>query len=129
MRHATLRPVARRCQFAYYFCKTLIRLCKGTCTNPRLNARRFEQLTVDRIRSGILTKGNNGDLTKVVVQEVDRLAHEQRMLLETIETEIMDVHRRMDRLFELLETSSDDMANAVVWINAHRERHGRLEDS
>ena len=91
--------------------KSLIRLGRGACTTPRLNARHFERLIVGRIRSSTLTEGNNGDLTKVVVQEVDRVAQEQRKLLETIESEIMNAHRRMDRLFELLETSDDDIGN------------------
>ena len=60
-------------QYACYVCKSLIRLGKGACKTPRFNARRFERLIVDRIRSSILTEGNNGDLTKAVVQEVDRL--------------------------------------------------------
>ena len=116
-------------QYAYYVCRSRIRLGKGACTTPWLNARRFEQLTVDRIRSGILTEGNNGDLTKVVVQEVDRLAQEQRKLLETIESEITDAHRRLERLFDLLETTDDDVASAALRINTHLERQGRLEDS
>ena len=120
---------ARRGQYAYYVCKALIRLGKGACKTPRLNARRSERLIVDRIRSSILTEGNSGDLTKAAVQEVDRLAQEQRKLLETIEPEIMDAHRRLERLFELLETSDDEIANAVLRINTHLERQGRLEDS
>ena len=120
---------ARRGQYAYYVCKSLIRLGKGACKTPRLNARRSERLIVDRIRSSILTEGNSGDLTKAVVQEVDRLAQEQRKLLETIESEIMDAHRRLERLFELLETSDDEIANAVLRIDTHLERQGRLEDS
>ena len=116
-------------QYAYYVCKTLIRLGKGACKTPRLNARHFERLIVGRIRSSILTEGNSGDLTKVVVQEVDRLAQEQRKLLETIESEIMDAHRRVERLFDLLETSDDEIANAALRINTHLERQGRLEDS
>ena len=119
----------REVRYAYYVCKSLVRLGKGACTTPRLNARRFERLIVGRIRFGILTEGNNGELAKVVVQEVDRLAREQRKLLETIESEITDAHRRLDRLFDLLETSDDDIANAALRINTHLERQGRLEDS
>ena len=113
---------ARRGQYAYYVYKSLIRLGKGACTTPRLNARRFERLIVDGIRSSILTEGNNGDLTKAVIQEVDRLAQEQRKLLETIESEIMDAHRRLERLFELLETSDDEIANAAQELRMARRR-------
>ena len=60
---------------------------------------------------------------------MDRLAREQRKLLETIESEITDAHRRLERLFDLLETTDDDIANAALRINTHLERQGRLEDS
>ena len=60
---------------------------RGSCDTPRLNARRFEELIVDRIRSSILTEGNMADLTKVVRQELSGLAQEERKRLETIESE------------------------------------------
>ena len=120
---------AKRGKYAYYVCRSLIRFGKGGCTTPRLNARLLERLIVRRIRSSILTEGNNGDLTKVVVHEAERLAQEQRKLLATIESEIKGVHRRIDRLFELLETSDDDVAKAALRINTHLERQKRLEDS
>ena len=41
----------------------------------------------------------------------------------------MDAHRRLERLFELLETSDDEIANVALWINTHLERQGWLEDS
>ena len=127
--HTSLRPVRQERSVRLYVCKSLIRLGKGACITPRLNARRFERLIVDGIRSSSLTEGNNADLTKAVVQEVDRLAQKQRKLLETIESEIMDAHRRLERLFELLETSEHEIANAALRINTHLERQRRLEDS
>ena len=57
------------------------------------------------------------------------MPQEQRKLLEAIKSEIVDAHRRLERLFDLLETSDDEIANAALRINAHLERQGRLEDS
>ncbi len=64
--------------FHYYVCQSLIKRGKGACETPRLNARRFEQLIVGRVRSSILAKDGNDDMTTVVVNELDRLIQEQR---------------------------------------------------
>ena len=116
-------------QYSYYVCQSKIKLGKDACNTPRLNARRFERLIVDRIRSSILTEGNLGDLTKVVVQELNGLAQEQRRRLETIESELADVRRRLDRLWNVVETTDDDLDNNALRIKAHRERQRALEAS
>ena len=57
---------AKSGKFAYYVCQSLIKLGSGACDTPRLNARRFEELVVEKIRSNILTEGNITSLVKVV---------------------------------------------------------------
>ena len=84
-------------RYSYYVCQSLIKLGKGACKTPRINARRFEELIVGRIRSSILTEGTIGDLTKVVAKELNGLVREQRRRLETIEFELADVRRRLGR--------------------------------
>ena len=113
-----------------YFCQTIIKRGKDDCNTPRLNARRFEQLIVSRIRSSILSEDNVGDLTKVAVQELNGLAQEQRRRLESIESELADVRRRLDRLWDLVETSDYyDPADTSLQIKAHSERKRVLEAS
>ena len=92
-------------KYAYYVCQSKIKLGKYACNTPTLNARRFEELIVSRIRSSILTEGNLDDLAKVVVQELNGLAQEQRRRLETIESELADVRRRMDQLWGIVEST------------------------
>ena len=98
---------AKSGRFHYYVCQSLLKRGKGGCDTPRLNARRFEELIARRIRSGILTEGIIGDLTKVVAKELDGLVREQRRRLETIETQLADVRRRLDRLWDIVETTDD----------------------
>ena len=113
-----------------YVCQTIIKRGKDDCNIPRLNARRFEQLIVSRIRSSILTEGNVGDLTKVAVQELNGLAQEQRRRLESIESELAEVRRRLDRLWDLVETTDYyDPADTALQIKAHSERKRALEAS
>ena len=94
---------AKSGQYSYYVCQSNIKLDNGACKTPRLNARHFE--------------------------EMGGVAREQRKTLRTIETELSDVHRRLDTIYNLVETTPDDMADFTPRIRHHRERQERLEYS
>ena len=99
------------------------------CDSPRLNARRFEEMVVGKIRSNVLTDGNIRALVKVVDEQMDGVAREQRKRLETIEDELEDVKRKLGRIWHFVETTDIDMADASDRIKEHRERQERLEDA
>ena len=104
-------------------------LSAETGHTPRLNAKRFEGLIVDRIRSNILTESNIRDLVRIVDEEMDGVAHEQRQRLETIEGELAEVKQWLDRLYRAIETTDLDIADIAPRIKEHRERQERLEPS
>ena len=114
-------------QFAYYVCQSLLHRGRAACDAPRLNARRFEGLIVDRIRDSILTADNIRALVRLVDAELDGVAHEQRRKLQGIETELAAVQRRLDRVWQVIETSDLELADATARIKAHRKRLERLE--
>ena len=60
---------------------------RGTCKTPRLNAKSFEKLIVEQIRENVLTEGNIRDLVKLVDEEMDGVAREQRLRLKSIDDE------------------------------------------
>ena len=101
----------------------------GGCDSPRLNARRFEELIAGRIRSSILTEGIIADLTKVFAQELDGVVREQRGKLETIESELKDARRQLDRLWRIVETTDDVPTDMDLRMKANSERQRRLEAS
>ena len=114
-------------KFAYYVCQSLMKRGSGACDAPRLNARRFEELVVGKIRSNILTESNIRELVKLVDEEMDGVAREQRQRLETAESELAEVRRRLDRLYNLAETTDLDIDDFKPRIKDHRERQQRLE--
>ena len=116
-------------KYAYYVCPSNINIRKDACETPSINARRFEELVVGKIRSNILTEGNIRALVKVVDEEMDGVAREQRKRLETIEDELEEVKRKLGRIWHLVETTDTDMADASDRIKEHRERQTRLEDA
>ena len=120
---------AKSGQFAYYVCQSIMKRGKNACVTPRLNARRFERMIVDKIRSNILTEGSITELVRAVDEEMDGITSEQRKRLLTIEDELEDVKRRLGRIWNAIETSDIDIADASDRIKEHRERKERLEDA
>ena len=80
---------------------------KDACETPRLNARRFEELAVGKIRSNVLTDSNIRALVKVVDEQMDSVVAEQRKRLETIEGELEDVKRILGRIWHFIETANN----------------------
>ena len=118
---------AKSGKYTYYICHSLLKRGKGTCKTPRLNAKKFEKVIVDEIRANILTESNIRDLVKLPDEEMDVVAHEQRQRLETIEGELEDVKKRLGRIWNFIETSDTEMADASDRIREHRERKETLE--
>ena len=124
---ALIASEAKSGKYTYYVCHSLLKRGKGTCETPRLNAKNFEKLIVDEIRANILTESNIRDLVKLLDEEMDGLAREQRERLENIEEELEDVKRRLARIWNFIETSDTEMADASDRIREHRERKEKLE--
>ena len=120
---------AKSGQFSYYVCQSIMKRGKDACKTPRLNARRFEEMVVGKIRSNVLTDGNIRALVKVVDEQMDGVAQEQRTKLETIEDELEDVKRKLGRIWHFIETADNvEMTDASARIREHRDRQERLED-
>ena len=96
---------AKSGQFAYYVCGTLFREGAGTCSARYLNAPRVESFVVEKIRERILTEETIVKLVTLVAEEIDAMAGELSGRLEVIEAELSDVRKRLQRLYEALETS------------------------
>ena len=96
---------AKSGQFSYYVCQSIMKRGKDACDTPRLNARRFEELVVDKIRSNILTEGSITELVRAVDEEMDGIASEQRKRLRIIDDELEDVKKRLGRIWNAIETS------------------------
>ena len=120
---------AKSGQFSYYVCQSIMKHGKDACETPRLNARRFEELVVGKIRSNVLTDSNIRALVKVVDEQMDSVVAEQRKRLETIEEELEDVKRILGRIWHFIETADNvEMTDASDRIREHRDRQERLQD-
>ena len=118
---------AKSGKYTYYVCQSLLKLGPEACSAPRLNARAFEKLIVDQIRENILTESNIRDLVKLLDEEMDGVAGEQREGLATIEEELEDLNRRLRRIWQAIETTDIELADASERIREHRERKEKLD--
>ena len=117
---------AKSGQFAYYVCGTLHREGAGTCTARYLNAPRVEDFVVDKIRERILTEETIVELVTMVADEIDAMAGELAGRLETIDAELVDVGRRLERLYEALEKSDLTLETLSPRILSLRHREEQL---
>ena len=118
---------AKSGKYSYYVCHSLLKKGRGTCKTPRLNSKRFEKLMIEQIRANILTESNIRDLVRLMDEEMDGVAAEQRERLENIEAELIEVRRRLDRVWHVIENSELDISDATSRIREHRERQEKLE--
>ena len=129
-RRALTGQGSKYAQFTYYVCQTLMKRGKGSCDAPRLNARRFEELVVDQIRSSIFTEDSVPDLVKVVDEEIDGMVAEDYKRVQTIESEIAEVKRQLDRIWRYIATRDDvDAAQTSARMAEYQDRRERLEDA
>ena len=118
---------AKSGQYGYYICGTLFREGAGTCSARYLNASRVEEFVVQKIRERILTEETIVELVTLVAEEIDAMAGELSGRLEVIEAELGDVRKRLERLYEALETSELTLEVLSPRIFSLRHREEQLE--
>ena len=118
---------AKSGQFAYYICGTLFREGAGTCSARYLNAPRLETFVVEKIRERILNEETIVALVTLVAEEIDAMAGELSGRLEVVEAELSDVRKRLERLYEAIETSELTLEVLSPRIMSLRHREEQLE--
>ena len=95
---------AKSGKYTYYVCQSLLKRGKEACGTPRLNAKRFEDTIIGQIRDHILTESNIRDLVRMLDEEMDGVAREQRERLESIDLELVEERKKLDRIWRFVET-------------------------
>ena len=118
---------AKSGKFAYYVCASLFREGAGACTARYLNATKVEDLVIEKVREGILTEETIVELVTLVAEEIDAMAGELSGRLEVVEAELGDVRKRLERLYDALETSELTLEALSPRIFSLRHREEQLE--
>ena len=96
---------AKSGQFAYYVCNKLLREGAGACDGRYLNAGRMEDQVVGKIMERILNEETITELVQLVAEEVDALAEARASDLAIVESDLDDVRRRLEKLYDAIENS------------------------
>ena len=118
---------AKSGQFAYYICGTLFREGAGTCSARYLNAPKLETFVVEKIRERILNEETIVALVTLEAEEIDAMAGELAGRLEVVEAELGDVRKRLEKLYEAIETSELTLEVLSPRIMSLRHREEQLE--
>jgi site-specific DNA recombinase len=118
---------AKSGRFTYYVCGTLLKKGTDSCPTRYLNRQQFENLVIDKIKEHVLTTDNLTRLVHMVNEEMDSLAIEYRQRSDNVINEIADVDRRLDRLYDALETGRIQLADLAPRIQQLRQRREQLQ--
>jgi site-specific DNA recombinase len=118
---------AKSGQFTYYVCGTLLKKGAGSCPTRYLNSQKFESLVIDKIKEHVLTTENLTRLVHIVNEEMDSLTTEYHQRLDIVFHEIADVERRLERLYDALETGKIQLTDLAPRIQQLRQRQEQLQ--
>ncbi len=82
---------------------------------------------LDKIKERILTEENLRELVRLVNEEMDASAGKYRERLDTIVEELTETKRRLDRLYDALETGKLSLDDLAPRIQALRQRQNQLQ--
>jgi site-specific DNA recombinase len=111
-------------KFAYYTCGTVLKKGAGACPARARSAAKFEKQVVNEIKERILTPENLTELVKLVNEEMDVVAIQYRDDLDDLAEEISNTNRRLERLYDALETGKlglDELAPRIRELKRRQE--------
>ena len=99
----------------------------GDVQRPLPERPRLETFVVEKIRERILNEETIVALVTLVAEEIDAMAGELSGRLEVVEAELSDVRKRLEKLYEALETSELTLEVLSPRIMSLRHREEQLE--
>ena len=114
-------------QFTYYVCGTLLKRGADSCPSHYLNSGRFEAIVTEKIKEHILTTENLKELVRLANEELDLASADDRDKMHAVDAQIQDTNRRLERLYDALETGKLQLEDVSMRIQQHRERLKQLQ--
>ncbi|AQU05286.1 serine recombinase [Dehalococcoides mccartyi] len=119
---------AKSGKFSYYVCGTLNKKGAGSCPSHYFNSRVFEETVVKVIRENILTEDHLKRLVEMVNQEMDVNSREYQNELDAVLEEMADTNRRLERLYDAVESGKIPLADLAPRIRDLRLRNEKLQE-
>ena len=119
---AYIGHAAKSGKFHYYSCGTKIRSGATACSGQSLNVKRAESTVADELRRLVLTPVHVAELVEMVNEELATRCEVAAEELGTLEAQHATAKRRLDRLYEALETGKVDLDDLGPRIRHWRAR-------
>ena len=119
---------AKSGEFAYYVCGTLDKRGAGSCPAKYLNAKKFEGAIIEQLKKRVLTKENLKELVSLTNQALDSEMESHHNELDAISRAIDDTNRRLERLYDAVETGKLDLDDLALRIKELRQRQEQLQN-
>jgi site-specific DNA recombinase len=118
---------AKSGKFAYYNCGTVLKKGAGACPARPYNAAKLESQVINEIKEHILTQENLSELVKLVNEEMDVVAVQYYDDLDNLVEEISNTNRRLEKLYDVLETGKLGLNELAPRIQELRHRQQELQ--
>ncbi|MCI0836824.1 MAG: zinc ribbon domain-containing protein, partial [Chloroflexi bacterium] len=119
-------------KYRYYVCGVSERMGAEQCAAKPVPVNKIEQAVMQRILNVVLTEPNVERLVVLTNQELRRLISSSTATVAAIEAKLIDVHKRLNRLFEAIETGSigiDDLAPRIRILRVQASELEKRRDS
>jgi site-specific DNA recombinase len=117
---------AKSGKFAYYSCGTVLKKGAGACPARPRSAAKLERQVINEIKERILTPENLSELVKLVNEEMDVVAVQYHDDLDSLVEEISNANRRLEKLYDALETEKLGPDELAPRIHDLRHTHATL---
>jgi DNA repair exonuclease SbcCD ATPase subunit len=99
----------------------------GACTAPYLPRAKFEEAVLTKLKTHVLARENPEQLVNMVAEEMDAASTQWREHLEAIERELAEGGKRLERLYDALESGKFALDDLAPRIQELRQRQDRLQ--
>lgn len=118
---------AKSGKFSYYVCGTVNKSGSGSCKAHYLSCAKLEKTVIQKIKDGILTEENLTHLVELVNQDMDTNSIQYQDELKTVIEELADTNRRLERLYDAIETKNVTFADLAPRIHDLKTRQDKLQ--
>jgi DNA invertase Pin-like site-specific DNA recombinase len=118
---------AKSGKYSYYVCGTLLKKGEGSCLARYYNTDKLDALVLDKIRERILTTDNLAELARLVAEEMGSHSEEYTTELQSVHREMADTDRRLESLYDAVETRKIPLDDLAPRISKMKERADKLK--
>jgi len=119
---------AKSGDFHYCLCSTKSKSGKAQCSQKALNVDKFDSFNIKVIKDRIITEENVRKLVHLVRQELESLMEKYTSDLIYIDHALADMKKRVDKLFDTIETSDLDISDITFRIKRLNGEIEKLEE-